>query len=522
MSSYGHNIVLTSEAAIASDTLGSSLIGFISALPDNILRGRIANFLFRVDSYKDGVAKKAPYGLAKVEAKLKSLGYDVVIASPYALDKLIGPNTKVVGIYTMDGMGYSYGSGITYWMLKLAGIKYNGLPFIARSFHNVLKALNSSPFRKNFKVIVGGPAAWQVYDSGMQQELGVDYVFEGEFEKDGPEFIKKVIQGASLPPRFVSKPASISDIVPIVTPSNGGLVEVTRGCGRGCAFCTPNLSGMIRSIPFDLIEKEIEVNIKVGKAKDINLHSEEFFRYGAKGIDPDPDKVIKLTEMAYRLVKSFNRDYNISIDFTTAAVVVQEPGLVKKVGEYVNEGGRKTFIEMGIETASARLLERYMKGKVLPYRPIQYPEIVTEAIGILNDNGWIVVGTMIVNFPEESDDDIIANIELIDRLKNLKVVTFPLPLVPVAAFRKKGFTALDEMLDDPLRREFILRALLKAFDSLKETTKMVMEGVDNPIVRVMLQRFGLFALNTIKKRYEDELSRTLAARGKEVVKQLAQ
>ncbi len=501
-----HEIVLTSEAAIASDTLGSSLVGFISALPESVLGDTLAKMIFKVGSYPDGTVKRAPYGLSKVEAKLKSLGFDVAIVSPYELKKSLGPGTKLVGIYTMDGMGYSYGSGITYWMLKLAGIKYSGLPFIAKSFRNVLETLNVSPYRNNFKVIVGGPASWQVYDSGLQKELGVDYVFEGEFEKDGPAFIRGILQGQKMPERFYARPAGIEDIIPIETPSNGGLVEVTRGCGRGCTFCTPNLSGMIRSIPFEIIQKEIEVNILKGKLKDINLHSEEYFRYGANGIDPNPEKVLKLTEIAYKTVKKYDRENTISTDFTTAAVVVQNPNLVKKVAEYINEGGRKTFIEMGIETGSPKLIERYMKGKALPYRPVQYPDVVVQAIGTLNDNNWFVVGTMILNFPDETDEDIMANLELLDRLKDLKVVTFPLPLVPVAAFRKEGFTALDEMLEDPLRREFILKALVKAFDSLKETTKMVVDNVSNPLVRMLMYRFGLFSLEIIKKRYEGQLS----------------
>ncbi len=501
-----HEIVLTSEAAIASDTLGSSLVGFISALPESVLNDTVAKIIFRVSSNADGTVKRAPYGLSKVEAKLKSLGYNVSIVSPYELNMSIGPNTKLVGIYTMDGMGYSYGSGITYWMLKLAGIKYSGLPFIAKSFRRVLETLNNSPYRSNFKIVVGGPASWQIYDSGLQKELGVDYVFEGEFEKDGPAFIEGILHGVKMPERFHARPASIEDIVPITTPSNGGLVEVTRGCGRGCAFCTPNLSGMIRSIPFEIIEKEIEVNILKGNLKDINLHSEEYFRYGANGIDPNPEKVMKLTEMAYKTVKRFGSENTISTDFTTAAVVVQNPSLVKSVAEYINEGGRKTFIEMGIETASSKLIEKYMRGKVLPYRPIQYPDIVVQAVGILNDNNWFVVGTMIINFPGETDDDIIANLELLDKLKDLKVVTFPLPLIPVAAFRKKGFTALDEMLEDPLRKEFILKALIKAFDSLKETTKMVVDNVRNPLIRYLMYRFGLFSLEKVKKRYENQLS----------------
>ncbi|WP_174448549.1 B12-binding domain-containing radical SAM protein [Conexivisphaera calida] len=502
MTTSGHVVVLTSEPAIASDTMGSSLIGFLSALPENLLGDRLSSMMFGVESDSDGIARRAPYGLAKVEAKLRESGIDAVIASPYELHRAIGPRTKVVGIYTMDGMGYSYGSGITYWIVKLAGLPYAGLPYIARSFRYVVGSANVSPFRHNFRVVVGGPAAWQVLDSGMQDRLGIDIVFEGEFERDGPPFFRALLSGESVPRVVHARPAGVDEVARIVTPSNGGIVEVTRGCGRGCAFCTPNLSGMIRSFPFEgHIEDEMRLNLERGGADNITLHSEEYFRYGASGIDPRPEKVIELTRKAYRLVKSYGDDRTISIDFTTAAVVAQEPGMVRRVGEYVNEGGRHTFIEMGIETASPSLLERYMRGKALPYRPIEYPDIVVEAIGTLNDNGWIVVGTMILNFPGETDEDVIANLELLDRPKDLRVVTFPLPLVPVAAFRNGNFAALDDLMEDPLRREFVLRALLKAFDDLTEGVRMVTAGIRNPLRRVSLTALGLLLLGILRRRY---------------------
>ena len=503
----GRAVVLTSEVAMASDTLGSTLLGFLSALPENLLGGRLSRFLFDVEAGPDGVVRRAPYGLAKVEAKLRESGVDAAIVSPYELHRAIGPGTKVVGIYTMDGMGLSYGSGITYWIVKLAGLPYAGLPYIARSFRYVVESANASPFRRNFRVVVGGPAAWQVVDSGIQDQLGIDVVFEGEFERDGPQFFDALLSGRPVPRVFRARPAEVGDVPTIVTPSIGGIVEVTRGCGRGCAFCTPNLSGMIRSFPFEgHIEREMRLNLERGGARNVTLHSEEYFRYGANGIDPRPEKVIELTRKAYRLAKSYGEDRTISIDFTTAAVVVQEPGMVRRVGEYVNEGGRKSFIEMGIETASPRLLERYMRGKALPYRPVEYPDVVVEAIGILNDNNWIVVGTMILNFPGETDEDVVANLELLDRLKGLRVVTFPLPLVPVAAFRRGNFAALDELLEDPLRREFVLKALLKAFEDLREGVRMVTAGVGNPVERAGLMGLGVLLLGILRRRYASQLA----------------
>lgn len=182
----------------------------------------------------------------------------------------------------------------------------------------------------------------------MQAKLGIDVVYEGgEFEEDGPAVFKRLLAGEAVPAVVTARRPVPVDLIPtITTPAIGGLVEVTRGgCGRGgCQFCTPTLSGMIRSIPFEgHVDKEIRINIEVGGGvKEIGLHSEEFFRYGAKGIDPpNPNKVIDLVQKAYKLVKSYGDDYGITTDFTTAAVAVQARKLVEEVGQYMNEGGAR-------------------------------------------------------------------------------------------------------------------------------------------------------------------------------------
>ncbi|PMP60442.1 MAG: radical SAM protein [Caldisphaera sp.] len=507
--SDGPKIVLTAEGATASETFGSTVAGFISALPDNYISSIISKFYFGVKN-KKGIAFKAPYGLSKVEASLIYSGIsreDVVIADPNNLDKIIGNDTRILGIYVMDPLGLSFGSGITYWILKLAGLPYQGIPYIARSFLNILINPSVLKHRKHLKIVVGGPATWQLTDTGFNKKLGIDVVYEGEFESKGPALFKDILNGRDVPKIVLGGAANLNDIPTIITPSNGGLVEITRGCGRGCSFCTPTLSGMIKSFPFEgHIDKEIKVNIEKGKTKDIDLHSEEFFRYGAKGIDPEPEKVIELTKKAYKLVKSYGDDYTISTNFTTAAVVVESPKMVYEVADYINEGNRWTFIEMGIESGSPRIIKRLMAGKAKPFTPEQYPDIVEESIGILNDNRWVVVGTMILNLPGETDDDIIKNLELLDRLKKLKVITWPLPFIPMGALRHRDFTILDKMLLDPLRGEFITRALIKALSESKDSLEFAVNKMYNPITKSIIFNIGNYIINYVINRYRETLN----------------
>ncbi len=503
----GYPVVLTSEGSTASDTFGASIAGFISALPDHYIRDWVARLYFQVKSDRRGIVKRAPYGIAKVQASLARAGIDAVIADPNKLDKVVGPRTKVLGIYTMDPLGLSYGSGIVYWILTLAGLKYAGTPYISKSFLKVLDNPAVKRNRGNLKIVVGGPAVWQLIDTGMQAKLGIDVVYEGEFEEDGPAVFKRLLAGEAVPAVVTARRPAPVDLIPtITTPAIGGLVEVTRGCGRGCQFCTPTLSGMIRSIPFEgHVDEEIRVNIEVGGVKEVGLHSEEFFRYGAKGIDPNPDKVIDLVRKAYKLVKSYGDDHGITTDFTTAAVAVQARKLVEEVGQYMNEGGQMNFIEMGIETGSPRLLSMVMPGKVLPFKPAQYPDIVENAVGILNDNGWIVVGTMIINLPGETDDDLLKNLELLDRLGRLRIMTFPLPFIPMGALRHRDFTVLDKILENPLREEFVLRALSKAMSEAYADADVVTAKMENPVVRLLIKRLMHAAIGLVLRRYKERL-----------------
>lgn len=498
-------VILTSENAIASDAFGSSIAGFISALPDTYMKRWISDLYFRVKKDRNNLPIRVPYGLAKVQAALKNEGIDSIIVDPKSLKYHIGNDTKILGIYTMDGLGLSYGSGITYWIIKLAGLPYSGIPYISRSFLDIFEDPVVQKFKKNLKIVVGGPATWQLIDTDYDKKLNLTLAYDGEFEIEGPALFKKMLSGESVPARyFATKPVPVSNIPTILTPANGGLVEVTRGCGRGCKFCTPTISGMIRSIPFENIEKEIRLNLEKGEVNGIGLHSEEFFRYGAKGIEPDPEKVIDLVKKAYRLVKSYG-DYSLSTDFTTAAIVAKYPGLVEEVSHYMNEDHHRNFIEMGIETGSPKLIEAWMPGKVLPFKAEEYPEIVERAIGTLNDNGWVVVGTMIVNLPGETEHDIMLNLELIERLKSYRVITFPLPFIPMGALRNRDFTALDKMLEDPLRGEFISKALFQAFTEANRDGTMVTEGMDNPFAAAVLNRLINILMAYLTKRYNRQI-----------------
>lgn len=56
----GYPIVLTGEVATMSDTHGSSVVGFASAIPENYFRDWVARRFFRLKSNREGRVFRPP------------------------------------------------------------------------------------------------------------------------------------------------------------------------------------------------------------------------------------------------------------------------------------------------------------------------------------------------------------------------------------------------------------------------------------------------------------------------------
>jgi radical SAM superfamily enzyme YgiQ (UPF0313 family) len=111
--------------------------------------------------------------------------------------------------------------------------------------------------------------------------------------------------------------------------------------------------------------------------------------------------------------------------------------------------GKKPIItaETGIETGSPRLMKKYMAGKMLPFQPEQWQDVVTNAFGILNDNDWYPLATLIIGLPDEKEEDMLQTLELMDKLKDYNAFLCAAILCPIrklcvneAERRRNGFT----------------------------------------------------------------------------------
>ena len=421
----GVPIVLTASAIEMSNFHLNPFVAFTGGFPTKILPRKFLqkNVYPLVEENGDSTAAFAPYGLRKIEAPLeKEFGEsNVVTCTPPNLHKFVGPNTKVIGISTMDPLGIGFVSR-TYTSL----VGFGGEPISAAEFRDLM---NEPTLRKyGSKIIVGGAGAWQIIRGNMQDAYGIDVVVMGEGDHTATEIFRKAINGEPLPKIVETEKPKLEEIPLITKPALMGVVEITRGCGRGCQFCSPTMRSRY-SFSLDRIKKEAELNAKAG-SKMIVLQPDDLFLYKCKErFIPNRDAIVELIETVGKIpgVEYLQPAHAALAPAVYDPKMIEEiaPTLVEK-GRWVLKGKKVSSIEIGIETGSVRLMEKHMRGKMSPYEPKDWPEIVTQAIGIFNDNDICPLATLVTGLPSETTEDTIATMELIDDLKGTRIFYVPL------------------------------------------------------------------------------------------------
>jgi len=428
----GVKIVLTASATEMSDFSNSPFMAFVAGFA----KGPLPLWLVRkklyppVERTADGRAKYAPYGLRKIEAVLLNNGFDeseVALVHPFDLDSFVGPNTRAIGVSSMDPTGMGYVSK-TYSSIIGGGMSLNAIEFKALVKHRSIR-------KHKPKVIVGGFGAWQLERQKVAESYGVDCVVIGEGEEAVKEIFEKAVNDKPLTRVVRIKKSSETHQVPTIRHAAiHGCVEISRGCGRNCQFCTPTAQTK-RDVPLEKIMQEVEITTRDG-CSQVTLATEDILLYGSKDKEfiPNRKAVLDLIKSiaAHPKVKAIQPAH------MSLAPVAYDPGMVKELAEilidyhwYYYRKKPMVTSETGIETGSVRLMRKYMGGKMLPFKPEQWKEVVDKAFGILNDNQWYPLATLIVGLPEEMEEDVIETLELMDELKDYRAFYVPLLFVPL-------------------------------------------------------------------------------------------
>ncbi|HEX6647131.1 MAG TPA: radical SAM protein [Nitrososphaeraceae archaeon] len=494
-------VVLSADRTLMSPYRGISLASFFGCAPaldfnrtkDSfwyyILKNQVTprvlfDFICNPIGHKNGIANFAPYGLRKLESSLLRDGYnpeDVVVAHPDYIEQFIGPETEVVGTYEMDPLGM--GPVTMTFTFGRKTMSYDEL--YNRDLHlriNAAKNRNGS----KAKVIVGASGTWQYnYDPAKIEEYGIYGIVEGDLGGIGPEldgvggrFFDAVINGeleTSNPfkksefkveiKEFVksdrtyhgrffhySDEPSIDEIPNIVNPSMHGMIEVMRGCGRGCKFCDVTLRPL-RYYPVEKVQQEIEINMKYGGLKNAWIQSDDIFVYGlnprtTKNMQPNREAIEEL----FKGIMDTGIEHTNPTHGTLAGAIADER-LVPNVSKIIKSGPDNFIgIQCGLETGSIRLIGKYADRKLAPFKPSEWHWVVKEGVKTLNEHYWVPAFTLIMGLDNnESVEDSWETIRLIHELEteqpDSKFTVTPLTFVPIGLLEKSTFFDIGNTMD---------------------------------------------------------------------------
>jgi radical SAM superfamily enzyme YgiQ (UPF0313 family) len=492
----GFEVVITTDRTMMSNHHGKEFLGFVATGPPISMPEKLWLYICapKVKVDDQGRPVEAPYGLRKIEAALQNAGFNAAVVDPDHVEKHID-SVKAILIGHHDF--FAYGPPSSEWW-SITGIE----PVNRRSF---IRFMNSPAIReakrRGARIIVGGPAAWQwLYELELAEKWGVDTIVDGEGEKVVVELVDKALRGEDLP-RYVyvgvDNVPRVEEIPTIKGASVNGLVEIMRGCPRGCRFCSVTLRPL-RFIPLEKILAEVEINIRAG-TRGIILHSEDVLLYQADGVRPRPDPVLRLHEEVIKRIGEKKSFAWAHVSLAALKYAEENYRLVTKLTREIvlNEHRRILGVEVGIETGSPRLAREIMIGKSKPYPVETWPQVVEDAFRIMHENMIVPAATVILGIPGETSDDVVKTVELIERLRPYRSIIVPMFFVPMGALKTNKW-----FLRDHLKPEHV-EALKVMFDHTiywaEDIIKLYMVSPIHLPAKFLLKYFMAYVKWKVKK-----------------------
>lgn len=438
----GKLIVLTAPLTESIDHAGYFIQMAMASLPiwlEGILNRKYPEWR-EVEHNADGSAKYMPAGVRLVEKSLQRVydEGDIVSCFPQDLEKFIGPRTRVVAVSTHNPLGVTFAAGVYTSIFGSSKMPINS--YYSRELFAQIK---NNPYRENFKVIVGGSGGWQIIQTDMYDELGVDCVVEGRSEsEDTLRLFEKAIAGEDLPREVeVKHPVDRDAILFPDTRTTFGVVEMTTGCGRRCKFCVPDLNPQI-DLPKEKIMAAVRANVEQGN-KQISLATEDMFIWGQVHTDTPfyfPNREA-LLDLYGEVVNTPGVEQHV-LSHATIAPAVVDPKLIEELSKmllpkspihfpYLSSHPEKKALAplIGLETGSVRMAKKIMPGKGVPFAIEDWPSVVLEGLRVLNANNWFPAMTLIVGNPDETDDDIKETLDLVYEMERRGLFAFLIPSI---------------------------------------------------------------------------------------------
>jgi radical SAM superfamily enzyme YgiQ (UPF0313 family) len=394
-----------------------------------------------VETHPDGSAKFVPNGLRVVEGLLQQRfsPEDIAVCYPDQLDLFIGEDTRAVGIHAHNPLGITFATDV------YAGFYGQECePINAYEFRRLITHPAIARHKDHLKLIVGGPGAWQIEHKNLVGEWGIDSVVHGEAEEVIVPLFEAAVRGEALEARIECRSPRLESIPYGQSRSTFGVTEITRGCGRGCQFCSVALRDG-KSIPLEHILENVRTQVAQG-ADTITLTTEDLFLYqqGKRFATNVP-----ALKQLFESVAAVPGVQHIMLTHGTMAPVVVQPHLMEELHLAVDKSvnrhpdsthpdKRYAMMFVGLETGSVRLFKQFMKGKCYPFRPEQWPDVVLKGMEIMNRHNWFPMATFIVGLPGETRADTKESLDLLFALKDAKWCVIPTLFVPLEDTRMES------------------------------------------------------------------------------------
>lgn len=438
----GKLIVMTAPLTETVDHAGYFIQMALASLParlEGIINSKYPKWR-DVERNGDGSARWMPAGVRLLEAALlrRYPKEEIVACYPEDLDRFIGPRTRLVAVSTHNPLGVTFAAGV---YASIFGSSRE--PINSHYAKQMFSQIKTNSHRANFKVIVGGSGGWQIAQTNAWDELGVDCVVEGRSEsEDAMDLVARAIRGEPIPRTLdVAHP---KDRDGILTPENRttfGVVEMTTGCGRRCQFCLPDLNPQL-DVPKEKIMRAVQANVSQGN-KQISLATEDMFiwgqvRTGVPFYFPNREALLDLYS---EIVRTPGVEQHV-LSHATMAPSVVDPLLIEKLSEILLDKSpihlpthsthpRKKILSplIGLETGSTRMARAVMPGKAAPFSVDDWPSVVIQGLTTLNRNNWFPVLTLMIGNPGETDEDVMATLDLVYEIERRGLFAFLVPSI---------------------------------------------------------------------------------------------
>jgi len=380
----------------------------------------------------DGSARFAPLGLRRIEAALVRDGIpatDVTVVDEGHLAAAVGPATRVVAVSAGEPCGLGMSSTT---MTDVLGGSIYPRVMLRRLLRRARALLTARA--PEAKLVLGGPGAWQLASHPQARaNLGINHVVTGYAEAKAPAVFRSLLAREEVPAVIEGIGPDADAIPPILGATTMGVVEISRGCGLGCSFCTIAREPM-QHLPTETILADARTNLRAGLTT-IAVLSEDLFRYGGDAGGVEPSALIGLLERL-RALEGLGL---IQTDHANIMSIARysDDELSRVRGLLVGDSGCELpWVNVGVETASGELLARAGGGaKMAGAAPGDWGQHCATQVRRLIAAGWLPMVSLMIGLPGESEEHLRATLDWVHDLRRERVTIFPVLHAPVDGAR---------------------------------------------------------------------------------------